>query len=72
MPAHSLLQREERGQLHGLRERRRFPRSGALLRRVTGGATLPPNRFLSPQASLVAERCSWTLAKLANVEDQNG
>lgn len=62
MPAHSLLQREERGQHHGLRERRRFPRSGTLLRRVTGGAILPTNRFLSPQASPVAERRSYRLA----------
>lgn len=47
MPADSLLQREKRGQLHGLRERRGGPRSGTLLRRVTGGATLTPNCWFS-------------------------
>lgn len=75
MPAHSLLQREERGQLHGLRERRRFPRSGTLLRRVTGGATLPKNRFLSPQASSRAERRSYRLADASSrawKTEQNG
>lgn len=40
MPAHSLLQWQERGQLHRLWKRQRLPCARTLLNRVTGGATL--------------------------------